>query len=224
MADINKLLGQLMGSGAAGGFAGGLAGGLASSLLTSKKGRKLGGKALKMGGIAAVGAMAYGAFQKYNGSQSTTPPPLEQQATPPLPPAPEGSPFLPAQNDSTGMQNLSMTLVRAMIAAARSDGRLDAQESQAIFQRMEALDLQAEERDLLFQEMGKPVDMDAIVQSATCPEVAAEIYLASLLAIDVDTVEEQSYLGMLAARMRLPQELVKELHMQVENHTDPVAK
>ncbi len=223
MADINKLLGQLLGSGAAGGFAGGLAGGLASNMLTSKKGRKLGKNALKMGGIAAVGAMAYGAFQKYNSSQSATAAPVEQQATPPLPPAPEGSPFLPGHNDSAGMQNLSLTLVRAMIAAARSDGRLDAQESQAIFQRMETLDLQAEERDLLIQEMGKPVDMDAIVQSATNQEIAAEIYLASLLAIDVDTVEEQSYLGMLAARMRLPDELVKELHNQVDSYTDPVA-
>jgi uncharacterized membrane protein YebE (DUF533 family) len=159
MADINKLLGQLMGSGVAGGFTGGLAGGLASNMLTSKKGRKLGKKTLKMGGIAAVGAMAYGAFQKYNSSQSATLPTVEQQTMPPLPPAPEASPFLPAHNDSTGLQNLSLTLVRAMIAAARSDGRLDGQESQAIFQRMEALDLQAEERDFLIQEMGKPVDM-----------------------------------------------------------------
>lgn len=55
MADMNKLLGRLLGSGAAGGFAGGLAGGLAGNLLTSKSGRKMGKKALKMGGIAAVG-------------------------------------------------------------------------------------------------------------------------------------------------------------------------
>ena len=224
MVDINKLLGQLMGSGAATGLAGGLAGGLASSLLTSKKGRKLGGKALSMGSIAAVGAMAYGAFQKYNSAQAATAIPAQQQATPALSPAPQGSAFLPAESDTVALQNLSMTLVRAMIAAARSDGRLDAKESQAIFQRMEALDLQPDERDLLIQEMGKPVDMDAIVQSAVSPEIAAEIYLASLLAVDVDTVEEQSYLGMLAARMRLPQELVKELHKQVENHTEPVTK
>ncbi len=223
MVDINKILGQLMGSGAAGGLVGGLAGGLATNMLTSKKGRKLGTNALKMGGIAAVGAMAYGAFQKYNSSQSAAPPPAAQQANPPLPSAPEGSPFLPAQSDSAGMQNLSLTLVRAMIAAARSDGRLDAQESQAIFQRIQTLDLPAEERDLLIQEMGKPVDMDSIVQSATSQEVAAEIYLASLLAIDVDTVEEHSYLGMLAARMRLPQGLVTELHMQIQNNTNSAA-
>jgi uncharacterized membrane protein YebE (DUF533 family) len=40
--------------------------------------------------------------------------------------------------------------------------------------------------------MGRPVDMDEIVNSATSPEVAAEIYLASLLAIDVDTTAEKS--------------------------------
>jgi len=222
MTDINKILDQLMGSGAVGGFAGGLAGGLASGMLTSKKGRKLGKTALKMGGIAALGAMAYGAFQKYNSNQSNKP----DLSTPPeqtiLEPAPEGSQFLPARDDSTGMQNFRLTLVRAMIAAARADGRLDAQESQTIFQRIESLDLPTTERNELVQELGRPVDIDAIVAGATSQELAAEIYLVSLMAIDVDTVEERSYLAMLAARMGLPGELVDELHAQVDTFTVPV--
>ena len=61
MVDVNKLLGQFMGSG----FAGGMAGGLASSLLTSKSGQKMGKNALKMGGVAAVGALAYTAYQRF---------------------------------------------------------------------------------------------------------------------------------------------------------------
>ena len=222
MTDINKILDQLMGSGAAGGFAGGLAGGLASSMLTSKKGRKLGTKALKMGGIAALGAMAYGAFQKYSSNHSNRPSPTASAEELPLQPAPEDSQFLPAQDDSAGMQHLRLTLVRAMIAAARSDGRLDAQESQVIFQRIESLGLPTAERDLLVQELGRPVDIDAIVQSATSQEIAAELYLVSLMTINVDTVEEQSYLAMLAARMGLPKELVQELHLQVEKHTVPI--
>ncbi|MCG8642970.1 MAG: tellurite resistance TerB family protein [Desulfobacterales bacterium] len=220
MADMNKLLGQLMGSGAAGGFAGGLAGGLTSNLLTSKKGRKVGKKALKMGGIAAVGALAYGAYQKYNSSKS---PAIESKGQAPAPsfqPAPEGSSFLPPKNDSSGREELGLTLVRAMIAAARSDGRLDAKESQAIFQRIESLPLDPDEKSLLIEEMGRPVDVDAIVRSAKSPELAAEIYIASLLAIDVDTVEEQSYLAMLAARLKLPQDLVTQLHVQVEEHSE----
>lgn len=218
MGDMNKLIGQIMGSG----FAGGLAGGLASNMLTSKKGRKMGKKALKMGGVAAVGALAYGAFQRYQGSKTSTPASAAALPTTPqetLQPAPVGSAFMPAISDQGGQAHLELTLVRAMMAAARADGRLDAKESQAIFQRIESLDLAPDVKAMLVEEMGRPVDIDAIVQSATSPEMASEIYIASLLAIDVDTVEEQSYLGMLAARMRLPQELVMELHRQVDAQT-----
>ena len=222
MSDINQVLGKLMGSGAAGGFAGGLAGGLASNLLTTKSGRKLGKKTLQMGGMAAVGALAYAAYQRYTGdsaqqgSAATAPP----QAS--IAPAPEGSAFLPARNDTAGQNALGLTLVRAMIAAARSDGRLDAQESQTIFQRIEALGLAPDDQALLVAEMGRPVDMDAIVSSATSPELAAEIYIASLLAVDVDTAAEKSYLAMLAARLNLAPELVAELHRQVEAQQEAV--
>jgi uncharacterized membrane protein YebE (DUF533 family) len=58
--------------------------------------------------------------------------------------------------------------------------------------------------------------VDAIVNSATSPEVAAEIYIASLMAVDVDTPAEKSYLGMLAARLQLPPQLVTELELQVQ--------
>lgn len=169
-----------------------------------------------MGGIAAVGALAYAAYQRYGsgspqtGSMTATSPEAAIQ------PAPEGSAFMPAQGDQAGQNALALVLVRAMIAAARSDGRLDAQESQAIFQRIESLGLTSEDQALLVAEMGQPVDVDAIVSSAASPEMAAEIYLASLLAVDVDTVAEKSYLAMLAARLNLAPELVTELHRQVE--------
>jgi len=218
MADMNKVLGQLLSGGAASGFAGGLAGGLASSLITGKKGRKLSKKVLKMGGMAAVGALAYGAYQRYS-TKTAAPQVAGHHPAAPLVQPPQGSAFMPPANDRSAQQQLGLTLVRAMIAAARCDGLLDAQESQAIFQRIHSLDIAPEDRDLLVQEMGKPVDIDAIVAGATTPEVAAEIYVASLLAIDVDTVAEKSYLDMLAARLRLPQDLVAELHAQVESET-----
>ena len=220
MADMNKLLSQLLGSGAASGFAGGLAGGLTSSMLTSKSGRKLGKKALKMGGIAAVGALAYAAYQRYSTGKSTAPDALPATAEAALSQPPEGSAFLPPKSDLAGREALGLILVRAMIAAARADGRLDAQESQVIFQRIESLGMDPENQALLVAEMGRPVDMDAIVNSADSPEVAAEIYLASRLAIDVDTAAEKSYLDMLAARLNLLSELVAELHRQVEMQTN----
>ena len=123
----------------------------------------------------------------------------------------------------TPLAALGLILVRAMIAAARADGRLDAQESQVIFQRIESLKLDPDAQALLVAEMGRPVDMYAIVNSAENPELAAEIYLASRLAIDVDTAAEKSYLAMLAARLKLPPELVTELNRQVEAQTIPEA-
>jgi uncharacterized membrane protein YebE (DUF533 family) len=216
MADMNKLLGQLLGSGAAGGFAGGLAGGLAGNLLTSKSGRKMGKNALKMGGIAAVGALAYAAYQRYSTGKGIGSGALPQTTEAELAPAPEGSAFMPNKNDAAGQEALGLTLVRAMIAAARSDGRLDAQESQVIYQRIESLGLDPESQALLVAEMGRPVDMDSIINSASSPEVAAEIYVASMLAIDVDTAAEKSYLAMLAARLGIPPELAAELRRQVE--------
>ena len=215
MVDVNKLLGQFMGSG----FAGGMAGGLASSLLTSKSGQKMGKNALKMGGVAAMDALAYTAYQRFttnNNNTTATPNPTKVKSMSKILLAPTGSAFLPEKNHQVANDALGLILVRAMIAVARTDGRLDAQESQLIFQKINSLGLDSDSQNLLVQEMGHPVDVDAIVNSASSPEIAAEIYIASLLAIDVDNSAEKSYLAMLAARLQLPPALVKELEVQVE--------
>jgi uncharacterized membrane protein YebE (DUF533 family) len=123
---------------------------------------------------------------------------------------------MPKENDVAAKEELGLILVRAMIAVARADGRLDAQESQAIFQKIQSLGLDPESQNLLVKEMGHPVDIDAIVNSARSPEIAAEIYAASLLAVEIDSVAEKAYLGMLAARLELPPQLVAEIERQVE--------
>ncbi len=80
---------------------------------------------------------------------------------------------------------------------------------------IQSLGLDSESPALLVEEMGHPANMDAIVNSLTSPEIAAEIYTASLLAVDVDIDAEKGYLAMLAARLRLPSELVVEIERQV---------
>lgn len=215
MIDINKILEKLLNSGAASGFGGGMAGGLASSMLFSKSGRKVGKKAFKLGGIAAIGALAYTAYKRYKNTSGAAPTMGSFSNIHNITPAPAGSAFMPDQNNHAANAELGLILVRAMIAAARADGRLDAQESQAIFQKIETLGLDRDNQDLLVQEMGHPVDVDVIVNSASCPEVAAEIYVASRLAITVDTAAEKAYLSMLASRLELPPALVTELEDQV---------
>ncbi len=203
--NAEKILSQLLSSGAASGLAGGLAGGLASGMLTSKAGRKLGGKALQLGGLAAVAGLAYTAWSRYRQAGAAQPADLS-----PAQLAPAG--FLPAPARSDERSDLALTLLFAMIAAARADGKLDGPERRAIFEGVARLDLPETERSQLYAALERPADLEWLAKQATSPERAAEIYAASLLAIEVDTPAERGYLAMLAARLELPDELVTNLH------------
>lgn len=196
-----------------GGFGGGAAiGGLAGLLLGGKSGRKLAGTALQVGGIAVLGGLAYKAYRDWQAGKqpvSTTP----QQASTPMLPAPSDTPFNPSSE--ADQQALSRHLLRAMIAAAKADGHIDATEQASIFARMDALPLAADDKAFVVDELRKPLDVDAVASAARTPEEAAEIYAASLLAIDVDNAAERGYLAMLAARLKLDEALVQHLHANV---------
>ena len=209
--DIARSVGTAL-SGNLGGIGGGaLAGGLAGILLGTRQGRKIAGTAATVGGMALVGALAYGAYRNW---QSGRAPATDPRASVPLLPAPRDTPFNPASEAE--QQSLGTSLMRAMIAAAKSDGHIDAAEQANIFGRMDQLALSAEEKAFVLDELRKPLDIDAVARGAQSPEQAAEIYVASLLAIDVDNPAERGYLAMLAARLKLDGRLVEHLHATVE--------
>lgn len=220
MFDPQKLLDQFMGGQSRGGenapgksgsgfspdmlkgLAGGAAaGGLVSILLGSKGGKKLAGGALKLGGAAVLGGLAYRAWQNYQatkGAQSTVP---VEQPLKDITPKVEGTVFLPSA--AKERNELSLVLLRAMIAAAKADGHIDAEEQKTIFAKLDELDLDTDAKAFVIDELRKPLDIDAVVQGATSPERAVEIYAASVLAIDPDDPAEQAYLAMLASRLKL---------------------
>ena len=103
-------------------------------------------------------------------------------------------------------------LVRAMIAAAKADGVVDEQEMERIAGKVGSDGVTPEERQLVMDELRKPLDMAALVADVPNPLVAAEVYAASLLAIEVDTAEEQAYLRQLAQALRLDAATVARLH------------
>ena len=103
-----------------------------------------------------------------------------------------------------------------MIAAAKADGHVDAAEQANIFAAMDKLDLDRDDKAFVMDELRAPLDVDAVAREARNPEQAAEIYTASLLAIDVDHPAERGYLAMLAARLNLDDALVQHLHATVE--------
>lgn len=215
--DLSQIGNQLGGlGGGLGGLGGGaLAGGLATLLLTSKKGRKLGGSALQLGGMAVVGALAYRAYQNYQAGKQ---PQISASGVPALP-APEGTPFNPVAE--ADQQRLGLNLMRAMIAAAKADGHVDAEEQANIFAQLDRLAMDSEAKAFVIDELRAPLDVDAVARDVRTPEEAAEIYTASLLAIDVDNPAERGYLALLAARLKLDDALVQHLHKTVEGITEP---
>jgi uncharacterized membrane protein YebE (DUF533 family) len=219
MFDADGLLKRLLGSGAATGFAGGLLGGGVAGLLGSKRGRKLAASGLKIGGIAAVGALAYHAYTRYQAGQAAAPAPSPASAG--LPPPPPGSGFLPNPADAAALHSVGVVLMRAMIAAAKADGEVDAAENRRVFARLAELDMDAEERSFLLGEFSRPADIDALVRAATTPQMAAEIYTASLMAIEVSHPAESAYLQLLASRLGLAPGLVTELHDAVDRSVKP---
>ena len=210
MFNAKGILDQLVGSGVAGGFAGGLAGGALANALSGKKGRKLAGNALKVGGLALVGGVAYKAWQHYRQSDQTVPSgSAAGQST--LPDA-----FMPEAANSQATSALSLLLVRAMISAAKADGKIDSSESQAILQQINESELSADDKAFLLDEYNRPLSMDSLVQAVDTPEHAAEVYAASLLMLDPPNTAETIYLDGLASALQLSPELVREIHLGVE--------
>jgi uncharacterized membrane protein YebE (DUF533 family) len=206
MFDAQKLLQQVLGGQGLGGLAGGAPqkgkgmissdhvtgaaiGGLAGLLLGSKSARKMAGPVAQLGGVAAVGTLAYQAYQAWQAKQAAA-----------LPPAPEEK-FLPTSE--TARNELSVTLLSAMIAASKADGHIDAEEQEKIFGKMDEGQLGAEEKAFLMDQFRKPVNIPELAAAATSPEVAAEIYTASVLAIQPDMASEITYLNNLALALKL---------------------
>lgn len=190
------------------------AAGLAAGMLLSGGGLgKLAGNAVKIGAVAAVGGLAYNAWQNYQKNQQGTP----SQA-------PGQDAFIPPAHDSRGQEELGKSLVRAMISAAKADGRIDADEKEAIFAKLETMNLSSEEKAWVFDELSSPLDINAVAARADTQEHATEIYAASLVAITADTAAERAYLDALASKLRLDPALVAEIHKAAgEKAPEPAA-
>lgn len=127
---------------------------------------------------------------------------------------PSDSAFLPSSDQQE--EELGRALVRAMIGAVKADGEIAPDERQRIEAQIEVLGLNWEIRSFVRDELAGPLDIDAIVAPAVCEETAAEIYAASLMAIDRTGAGEQAYLTLLASRLNLSPGLVDHLNANIE--------
>ena len=186
--------------------AGAIGGGLLGALMGSKKTKKIGKKAVGIGGAAALGALAYKVYNDYQAKQGT----------------PDSSPQATFDEQDS---NHNLLILRSMIAASKADGHVDEEEMAKIEQAVEEMAKieQAVENmgadyqltKLVSEELHKPLDPSDIAQLATSPQQASEIYLASLIVVDEQNFMEKAYLKELARQLNLADEVKLQLEQQV---------
>lgn len=191
---------------------GAVAGGLLGLLMSGGSPKKMLKRAVKVGGAAAIGGLAYKAYSDWQDGKA--PQASAAPNTVPQLPTPEGTAFMPA--DAAAAEDLSLRLVRAMVAAAKADGHVTSAERRRILSQLPQLGLGPEAEALIAEELDCPLDVGRVAEMANGPEEAAEIYAASLLVVDHEAPAERGYLAMLAARLKLDPRLVEHLHTNAQ--------
>ena len=195
---------------------GAAAGGVLALLLGSRGGRRIGGSALKLGSMAALGMLAWKTYNDWQASQQAAAPAGAAGA-----PAGSGtavvSPYAPPlalpapQAEAHGR-----VLLKAMIAAAKSDGHLDERERQLVEAELTRSEADPAVRAWVEAELRRPVEPADVAAGATTPELAAEVYLASLLVVDETGTMERAYLDALARELRLDDGLRRQLEARAQ--------
>lgn len=197
-------------------------GALVAVLLGTNAGRQITGSALKAGGLAAIAGLAYKAYQNYRDGGQPAEAPADPAKQPELLPAPSGTDFHPTEAPQ-GEDEFALTLVRAMVAAARADGHIDDEERKKIADRLSLAGLGDEAERFLGEELDRPVDLDVLVASAQTEAQKVALYTASRLAIDPQSRAERGYLDLLAGRLGLPDALIDHVDATVSSVKTPAS-
>lgn len=182
-----------LGGGLNGMLGGALSGGAIALLMGNKKARKIGGKVAMYGGMAALGALAYRAYNDWQSNQSQ---PQSQTAPQTLDrlPAPEA-------------ESHSRAILTAMIGAAKADGHIDDNERRLLEDEIGKLTDDPQDQQWLHTELGRPLDPAEVARSAATPEMAAEMYIASVIMVDEESFMERAYLDEFARQLKLAPDL-----------------
>lgn len=174
---------------------GAAAAGVLALLLGTQAGRRVTGAAVKVGGLAALGGVAYQMYRQWNAGAASTATatataPTAEPAQLPAPQAPKASVEL---------------LLKAMIAAAKADGHIDAAELEKIRTQLASLELGDKASDMILEELARPLDAKALAALTNGDmAIALEVYLVSASMLDASDAVEQAYLDDLRVALQLP--------------------
>lgn len=206
---LGGLLGGLLkgagtGNASAGGGLGGLLGGLGGLLGGAPAGGTT--QTRSRGGMnyAALASLGMAAFQAYQAWQ-------RQQATAPQQPIQTVD-----QLEGAEAEAHSHGVLRALIAAAKADGKIDEQEQQMISAEIGRHTDDPQLQQWLDAEVAKPLDAADFAEYANDPAIASEIYLASVMLVNDQQGAERNYLDDLAGQLQIDPQLQVHLEQQAK--------
>jgi uncharacterized membrane protein YebE (DUF533 family) len=183
---------------------------LALAALGALAGAILGGGTKSMKGavggglLAVLGALAYQALKGTQQESKEVPSTLKQAETP---------------TEQAKLEDQAQLVLKAMINASKADGQIDQDEVQRIIGNLGNAGIDQKTRDFVLAEMKKPMDTEELVAAAKGnPQLGAQLYAASLLAIEVDTPGERAYLENFAKSIGLVPQAVTNLENTMGLH------
>jgi uncharacterized membrane protein YebE (DUF533 family) len=184
--------------------AGVAAGGLGAVVLGTNTGRALVGSAMKIGALALIGGLAYKAVQNFQAGKPLLGGGAQSQS---LVEAPSGSGY----EARAVTHDTALLYIRAMIAAAAADGRIDAREQEKIIGGLKQAGLDREAEEFLAQELNNPATTAALAAAVHGDAEAVQVFTAARIAIDLDNDQEHDFLVALAGDLGLDNELVAHI-------------
>jgi len=103
-------------------------------------------------------------------------------------------------------------LLRAMLQAAKSDGRIDPEEKKNLLGQIG--NISRDEMAFIDEVLARPVDVAALADDVPAA-MASQVYSMSLLAIDLDSKKEASYLHELAQALKIGPNDANAIHDQM---------
>ena len=172
-------------------------GGILALLVGTKSGRKILSPVIKVGSVAALGAVGFKAYEKWKEQNGITS---------------DGQSIANLEGDEAAQR--SEVILRAMVSAALADGSISGDEQDAVNNHIQSAGLEEQSAGILMSEISNPSGAAGIAGLSNSTEMGVDLYLASLAVTGVDNAADRNYLSELAQSLNLDGGLVEQIHTE----------
>ena len=108
-----------------------------------------------------------------------------------------------ADEEPSAETDEALLMLRAMIAAAKADGAIDAEERSRIAAQLDDAGLSPAARDMVLADFDKPLTPAALAKLASDPMLAAQLYAAAVVGAGEIAATERAWLDEFAKALKL---------------------